>query len=408
LAEFTGERIIPGEVDQDLLNEHMARYAFAARFAGGKRVLDAGCGAGYGAAELAQTALAVTGVDVSADAIAYAREHYRLPNLRFEEASVTALPQADASLDLVVSFEVVEHLADWAAFLREVRRVLAPDGQFIVSTPNKLYYAETRQRTGPNPFHAHEFEFAEFRDELLSVFPNILLFLENHVDGVVFQPVAHAGTAEVRVEATDAEPAESHFFVAVCASRPQTGGPAFVYLPRAGNVLREREHHIALLEAELVTKNEWLEQVRQELAALNRQFHEQQEELERSNAWALALNRDLEAAQARIVEVQGELAREQAKAREKLAELEEENRRKTAWALETERRLGGELAARGAELVEAVRLLHEAEATVEERTVWARNLDAQVSDLQRRLRMYQASRWVRLGRGVGLGPKFAD
>ena len=56
MAEFTGERLIPGEVDIDLLNEHMARYNFAARLTRGKRVLDAGCGAGYGSAELAQSA----------------------------------------------------------------------------------------------------------------------------------------------------------------------------------------------------------------------------------------------------------------------------------------------------------------------------------------------------------------
>ena len=56
MAEFTGERLIPGEVDIDLLNEHMARYHFAVRLARGKRVLDAGCGAGYGSAELADVA----------------------------------------------------------------------------------------------------------------------------------------------------------------------------------------------------------------------------------------------------------------------------------------------------------------------------------------------------------------
>src|SRR5947207_16020697 len=83
LAEFTGERIIPGEVDVDLLNEHLARYAFAARLARGKRVLDAGCGAGYGSAELAHSAQNVIGIDVSADALTFARANYRLPNLTF-------------------------------------------------------------------------------------------------------------------------------------------------------------------------------------------------------------------------------------------------------------------------------------------------------------------------------------
>src|SRR5246500_372565 len=97
LAEFTGERVIPGEVDVDLLNEHMARYTFAARLAHGKRVLDAGCGAGYGSAELARVADSVTGVDVACDAVEYARENYRAENLEFKQASVTELPFPDGS-----------------------------------------------------------------------------------------------------------------------------------------------------------------------------------------------------------------------------------------------------------------------------------------------------------------------
>jgi len=79
LAEFTGERLIPGQVDVDLLNEHLARYAFAARLAHGKRTLDAGCGAGYGSAELAGHADSVTGADVASEAVDFARAHYSLP-----------------------------------------------------------------------------------------------------------------------------------------------------------------------------------------------------------------------------------------------------------------------------------------------------------------------------------------
>src|SRR5436305_9149732 len=86
LAEFTGGRVIPGQVDPDLMNEHLARYAFAARLARGKHVLDAGCGAGYGSAELAKTAAWVLGTDQSADAVSFARENYRSPNLHFAQA----------------------------------------------------------------------------------------------------------------------------------------------------------------------------------------------------------------------------------------------------------------------------------------------------------------------------------
>lgn len=414
LAEFTGERIIPGQVDPDLMNEHLARYAFAARLARGKRVLDAGCGAGYGSAELARHALAVTGVDVSSDAVGFARDQYRLPNLRFEQASVAMLPHPEASFDLVVAFEVIEHLENWPAFLREVRRVLAPSGQFIVSTPNKLYYAETRKRVGPNPFHVHEFEFAEFQTELSAVFPHISLFLENHVEGVVFQSVEHGETAEVRVDGGGATPAESHFFVAVCSDRPQTGNPSFVYVPRAGNVLRERERHIDLLEGELETKNGWLERAQHDLMELNEEYRKLKEELEQRNEWAMRLNGELREAALSIARLQEDAAAEQVAAgrtveayEAKIRELESENRAKTAWAVETEQRLGGELDKKMQELARCVEVLHETERTLDERTAWAAQLREEANGLRRHLDMYQASRWVRLGRAAGLGPRVA-
>jgi SAM-dependent methyltransferase len=387
LVEFTGERVIPGQVDADLFNEHLARYVFAARLARGKRVLDAGCGSGYGSAELAKTALSVVGTDVADGALSYAREHFRLPNLHFEQASCTATPHADASFDLVVAFEVIEHLRDWRAFLLEVRRVLAPNGEFIVSTPNKLYYAESRAQAGPNPFHEHEFEFAEFRTELSSMFPYVALFLENHVAGVVFSPVSAGAAVEVRVDGAGTPPPEAHFFVAVCAHRPQEDHPAFVYVPSAANVLREREVHIALLEDELRQKNEWLQRAQQELARVTA-------ELEERNRWAARLDRELEASGARICELQEEVRVEQIGAREAVASLEHENRAKTEWA----ERLNVEIEAKGQELARCVEYLNAAEKTVVERTEWAQRLQA-------KLDLLEASRWVRLGRKVGLGPE---
>ena len=418
MAEFTGERLIPGEVNVDLLNEHMARYTFAARLARGKRVLDAGCGAGYGAAELAHTAAAVVGMDVAAEAVEFARGNYRLPNLQFERGSCMALPHADASFDLVVAFEVIEHLEKWREFLLEVRRVMAPGGQFIVSTPNKLYYTESRGEQGANPFHVHEFDFAEFRDELKSIFPHVSLFLENHVEGVTFQPHEAGNTVEVRVDAGEPEADESHFFVAVCAHRPQVGNPTFVYVPRAGNVLRERERHIALLERELATKDEWLEKAQRDLAEFDREhqkllamFREQKEELERSNRWADELNREVEERRARIAEVQEELAREQEAARKmadqyaaKVGDLEEDIRAKTQWAKDVEASLNAEVDKQTAELVKAVDALHRTEKELADRTEWALALQEEARKLEEQVTLFRTSRWVKLGRKVGLGP----
>jgi len=375
LPEFTGERAIPGEVDADLLNEHVARYTFAARLARGKRVLDAGCGAGYGSAELAGTARWVVGADRAREAVDFARAHYQRPNLYFEQASCAALPHPAGAFDLVVAFEVVEHLEDWRGFLLEARRVLAPTGQFIVSTPNKLYYAESRGPAGANPFHVHEFEFEELRGELAAVFPHVAMFLENHVAAVAFQPDAPDSPAEVRVDAGEPAPDGSHFFVAVCAHRPQLGHPTFVFVPSAANVLRERERHIALLERELATKDAWLDKAQQDLAEFSREHEKLLGELERSNAWAAGLNREVEERRARVVELQSELERS------------------NQWASDLNR----EVAERYARVVEL-------QEEVERKNQWAADLNREIAQLKEALAAIRASVWYKLGRKARLGP----
>jgi len=408
LAEFTGERLIPGEVDADLLNEHMARYTFAARLARGKRVLDAGCGAGYGSAEMAHSALSVMGADIAAEAISYARANYRLPNLNFLQSSCAALPFKDSTFDLIVAFEVIEHLENFSSLLLEARRLLAPNGQFIVSTPNKLYYTESRGQAGANPFHVHEFQFDEFRSELKHVFPHVSLFLENHVEGVTFQPHERGHTVEVRVDAGETVPDESHFFLAVCAHRPQLGNPTFVYIPRTGNVLREREHHIAALEGEVELKTGWLKKAQADLAEFDRLFRQQKEELEKSNRWAEQMSAEVKQAGARIVELQQELEREQDNAREvatgyeqKVQGLEADLEAKIAWAKDAEKRLEEQIA----DKKRAVEALHRTEKELEERTAWAQKLEQERSRLEGQVTLYRGSRWVRLGRKVGLGPE---
>jgi SAM-dependent methyltransferase len=413
VTEFTGERVIPGEVNDDLWAEHIARYAFAARFAAGARVLDIGCGTGYGTAELAQQAQTVTGIDVSDDALAFAREHYPIPNAKFFAASATAVPFSSASFDLITAFEVIEHLDNWHDLLIEARRLLHPNGTLLVSTPNKLYYAESRASEGPNPFHAHEFEFAEFRDALGAVFPHVTILLQNRLESQAFYPHATFAPVDAQLNTARGSPAEAHFFLALCSVDCAPATRSFIYVPRAANLLREREQHIFLLQRELADTKEWLEGVISDRRKLIEAQDELKAHLEEHNRWALQLDRDYKAALQRISELQDLMQAEQSKAIDMAAAyqrtvdaLEEENRLKTQWAIDTETRLSAALAQKCDELAETVRLLDLAEATVVERTAWAQELDRTLQQANAKLQTLTQSSWVKIGRAAGVAPKF--
>ncbi|SIO66876.1 Methyltransferase domain-containing protein [Singulisphaera sp. GP187] len=171
--EYTGERMVPERASGRTFWEHLGRYRFARKFARGRRVLDIACGEGYGAAALAKAgAASVIGVDLSAEACEHARSKY---GLDARSGDALAIPLPDRSLDLVVSFETIEHVDDPAAFLDECARVLAPDGVLIVSTPNRPVYSAEGAH---NPFHRIECDEREFEDLLRPRFKTVRLFTQ--------------------------------------------------------------------------------------------------------------------------------------------------------------------------------------------------------------------------------------
>jgi ubiquinone/menaquinone biosynthesis C-methylase UbiE len=167
------ERFVPETMDGIIKAEHEARYRWAATVVGGKEVLDAGCGVGYGAQICAEAGAArVVGVDLSAEAVA--DSVFRAGHLaQFLVGDLQSLPLAAASFDVVVCFEAIEHVEHGDVVLDEFKRVLRPGGVVLLSSPNRTVYLPG------NPHHVHEYTPAELEEALAQRFANVALYRQH-------------------------------------------------------------------------------------------------------------------------------------------------------------------------------------------------------------------------------------
>jgi SAM-dependent methyltransferase len=176
-GEGHSERIDPTIVPPGVLTVHRVRYEFAAPYCRDKSVLDLACGAGYGSDLLAGVARRVVGLDVDVGAAAHARSHYRQVGLWFTVGDAGRLPFGNASFDAVISFETIEHLAEIPQYLSEVRRVLALDGVYLVSTPR----VQRTTRRPKNPHHLVEFSARDLVGLLSGYFSAIEVYGQRRV-----------------------------------------------------------------------------------------------------------------------------------------------------------------------------------------------------------------------------------
>jgi SAM-dependent methyltransferase len=156
---LTGERTVPGIPEENYwFRRHEVAYRFALPFVAGKRVLEVGCGEGYGTALLASAAAEIIGLDYDALTIAHAATRY--PEPCFVRGNLAALPLPSGSVDAVATLQVIEHVWNHDEFLSECRRVLRPGGLLLVTTPNRLTFSPGLEAP-VNPFHTKEFTAAE-------------------------------------------------------------------------------------------------------------------------------------------------------------------------------------------------------------------------------------------------------
>jgi len=183
--KFKGERFIPSKSGMIAL-QHYHRYEFALHLIDfkGKTVLDIACGEGYGANILAAQAKKIYGVDISGEAIESAKRSYKNERIDFLLGNVVNIPLPDNSIDIVVSFETIEHHNMHVEMMAEIKRVLKEDGVLVISSPDKGYY-EKYFPEFRNEFHVKELYKHEFESLLKKYFKKHYSFAQNNVFGSV-------------------------------------------------------------------------------------------------------------------------------------------------------------------------------------------------------------------------------
>ena len=181
--EFTGERFVPLDslMNDEIAFEHLHRYNTLREIIKGKIVLDIASGEGYGTAILAKHVDKVFGVDIDPKVIEHAKKEYAgNKNIEFLIGNADNIPLPDNSIDVVVSYETIEHLNEITQkkFLSEIKRVLKKEGLLIVSTPDRMNYSD--RYSHKNEFHLKEFTSDEFFEFLKNYFSHVTPYLQGY------------------------------------------------------------------------------------------------------------------------------------------------------------------------------------------------------------------------------------
>lgn len=174
---------------------HESRYVWAQPYVEGRRVLDFGCGSGFGSARLASVAAAVDGIDYSPSAVAFASERFGRPEVSFVAGDVTdpdVIGRLRPPYDTLVSFDVIEHVDRYLDFLSNAVALLSDDGTALIGCPNRLQTFALNQAW--NPFHMQEFTPAQLRGLLQLFFGSVQVWSQEMATPELHARIRHQRT----------------------------------------------------------------------------------------------------------------------------------------------------------------------------------------------------------------------
>lgn len=248
--EYTGERYIPELLSAKISYEHWHRYIFASQFCVQKKVADIACGEGYGTAFLSNYAECISGVDVAEDVIRHAKSKYENENTKFITSNATDVCFDSNSLDVVVSYETLEHLtsSDQLLFLEETVRLLNPQGLLVISTPNKKVYSDDASYS--NPYHLSEFYKEDFEKFLSKFYPKVVIFNQEIFSGSLINRPSeylynvtniHLGL-NAFVPGSTNENRDSEYLIAICCKTDFPFIPGSIMIDEDNKLIKEYNH----------------------------------------------------------------------------------------------------------------------------------------------------------------------
>ena len=281
--KFSGERFVPHATDRDIKIEHMQRYYSVVDLVKDKIVLDAACGEGYGTYLLSQNAAHVTGLDISSEAIVHAKLTYVKENISFVQGSIENLPLPDQSVDVVISFETIEHVDESAQkrFLQEIKRVLKSDGLLIMSTPDKYIYSERPKYK--NSFHIREFYKNEYYEFLKQFFNKVDIYNQSFEVASFILNNQSDVAKRIHIETND-HVVNGKYLIAVCSDHSISHVNLNTFIPEHQDKFFQMMQRIVSLQDEVEERNAHIKHLDSVIFEKDQQIRLLQNHVEERNA----------------------------------------------------------------------------------------------------------------------------